>query len=86
MKKHTLLFVIAGLLTLAGCGNDSMVRNAYVYPDGACGYRVRIGNTSVKDTDISRCLPLEKATNLADKINKDMGKDWAYYEYNRDAQ
>lgn len=72
MKKLWLL----ALLPLIAC-SPSFLNNAYIEPDGDCGYIVKIGAYEGKDQRLSQCMSLEDARNLAAQINKDMGNKWS---------
>lgn len=74
--------MLLSLLFLVGCGaNDS---GAYVEPYGDCGYIVRIGNNAPRGNDqLSKCLSLKEATDLAAQINNDMSGKWAGTYYSR---
>ena len=75
MKKLLLLFP---LILLIGC-SPSVIRNAYLFPSGDCGYRVYIGAPTGfdKDVPLSKCMPLKDATDLAAQINKDIVGKWS---------
>ena len=61
----------------------SHVRNAYVSPNGPCGYVVMLGGGFgvgfARDVQISNCLSLPEATALTQKLNTDMNSKWPEY-------
>jgi hypothetical protein len=76
-----ILVILAFSLTVAaqGCSRANYIRSAYIAPDGSCGYVVMLGDPIDGDPDpqLSRCLPIDEARKLADKINIDMDGKWS---------
>lgn len=75
------VFIMGILILLSSCAVSSSegASGVYLRPAGSCGYTVYVGYTdSQADTQLSRCLTLTDASQLADKINKDMSGNWAW--------
>jgi hypothetical protein len=73
--------ILALLLFMVGCSSTDLT-NAYIKPDGPCGYVVMLHHIGLDgDVELSRCLPLEDAGKLAAQINKEMAGKWSGGEW-----
>ena len=78
MRTISKLLATLMLLFMCACGpNYYPYRYAYIAPHSGC-YVVIIGCTSpASDETISRCVDIDRAREIADGINRVMGKDWS---------